>query len=275
MSYPVPDGACLLRVVGAGTFCQVALVLQDGRRCACKRLRSRMLGEPAARVALEREARVLALARHDALPELVRSGADERGPFLIESWAEGTSLLALGRAQASSRALAGPALAGLMAAAARALADLHALAGEAGPLGLVHGDIAPDHVLWDGARVRFIDLGLARWRGLDTTALVGERGTLPYVAPELIRGEQPPDQETDVFALAASLAFVALGREPCRARTPAARLVEVAERGLDLAAVAACGRLPPGPRAALIRALAPDPAGRLPGAAELAAALAS
>jgi serine/threonine protein kinase len=104
---------------------------------------------------------------------------------------------------------------------------------------------------------------------MDPALRSADRGTLPYVAPELARGEVEPDQSSDVFALAATMAFVALGRPPCMAETPAALLVEISERGLDLDALSSVERLAATERRALCAALGFEPAGRVRRAREV------
>ena len=203
------------------------------------------------------------------LPELVARGTDGDGPFIVETWIEGRSLQRIAANRPTPVALSK-----LIRAAAEALAELHSAAVAEGPLELVHGDIAPDHVvLGPDEQVRFIDLGQGRWQGMNPEWGGDDRGTLPFVAPELLRGEAMPDQAADVFALAASLAFLALGAEPVRAQLPTARLVEVAEQGLDLEAIAACAALEPEPRQALLTALAFDRDRRIDTAAGLCAAV--
>lgn len=271
MSFVVPDGARLVRALGSGTVFEVALVERDGRRCICKRLRVRWLEEPQALQAFERACGVLERLKHPAVPVLIERGNDARGPYMLQTEMEGVSLRALREGHRKG------APAGLWIAVARAafdaLAQLHALGDAEGPLDWVHGDLGPDHVLVSASpgRVGFADFGMSSLRGI--AASHGERGTLPYVAPEVARGEAPPDQSGDVFALAASFAYAVLGRDPCRSADAAARLVEVGERGLDLAALSAERRREPLLVATLERALAFDRAARLSRAREVLAAL--
>jgi serine/threonine-protein kinase len=266
VSFVPPQGATLVRALGAGSVFEVAVVRHEGHDRICKRLTLRMLEEPVAQHALEREEQLLRRVQHPALPELYACGQDDWGPYLVETCLPGATLREL---VAGFRERNAPVPAGLVAHAARAafaaLAELHGLSDADGPLELVHGDLSPDHVLLgrDG-EVYLVDFGQARWRGL-APSLVGrdDRGTLPFVAPELARGEVEPTQASDVFALAATLAFVALGREPCVANSPAARLVEVSEMGLDVDGLAQCASLEPACGRALSAALAFDPAARI------------
>lgn len=225
--------------------------------------------------ALKREQEVLRLVVADSVPTLLAAGEDEHGPFLVESAHEGLPLRALVEALVARRGRVPPAmLLSLARAAFDALAELHEAEDAQGPLEVTHGDLGPDHVIVGPARpgergrLGFVDFGQARARGLPGEA--GERGTLPFVSPEVARAERDVDQEADVFALAATIAFAALGRDPCRSETASARLVEIAERGLDLDALPELGA----PLDAVLReALAFDRDERLVGARALLARL--
>lgn len=217
-----------------------------------------MLDEPKAQGAIRREAAALTMLRLESVPELLDQGADERGPYLIESRLDGLTLRELVEGYRERKtAVPGNVVRLVMERSFRALAVLHAAAEEGGrPFELSHGDLAPDQLLitTDG-RVSFADFGQSRWRGMQEAAEPDELGSLPFVAPELARGDHAPDQSCDVFSLAAVIAYVALGREPCVSSTPAARLVEISERGVDMAAVVALDALDDSVKSALLGAL--------------------
>jgi serine/threonine protein kinase len=276
MGFVAPDGTELERAIGAGSVFDVAVVRAGESRLVCKRLAPPVLRAAEARAAIVREAESLAAMAHPALPRLVRVGADAHGPFVIETLVEGASLAAVVDAWASrGRAVPARLVEHVAAAAAEALAELAERADEAGPLGFVHGDLGPDHVvLGPTGEIRFVDLGAARVRGMRAAPSAAERGTLPFVAPEVARGDAAPSATADVFALAATLAFLATSAPPCVARDEGAMLVEVGERGLDLRALEARADLGRPLRAALARALAFDRAARLDTARALARALA-
>lgn len=224
MAFRVPDGCRLLRPVGTGTFFDVAEVEEAGVLLACKRLRPRLLRDPAGRAALAREARTLAACAHPALPVVTRVGADDAGPFLLETWTDGASLEAVRDAwRARGEPLPDALFAHLAREAARTLAELHEL-----PAGFVHGDLAPDNVLLaPTGEVRLLDFGLSSAGGPPPEGA----GTLPYAAPERVRGE-PSDAATDVYALAATLASLASDGPLVEAKDDAAAVAEVGERGL-------------------------------------------
>ncbi|HVY47425.1 MAG TPA: protein kinase, partial [Minicystis sp.] len=82
MPFAPPEGTALVEHLGSGTVFDVAVVRDAGARLVCKRLTRRARDEAAGRAAMVREARLLAVARHPALPTLVRVGADAHGPFV-------------------------------------------------------------------------------------------------------------------------------------------------------------------------------------------------
>jgi serine/threonine protein kinase len=275
VAYAAPDGTTLVATLGGGSVFDVALVRDGARDVVCKRLAPRAAREPAGRAALVREAKALALAQHPALPALIRVGADARGPFLIETHVAGTSARGLVEAwRARGEAVPPRLVAHLAAASAAALAELHALADAAGPIAFSHGDLGPDHlILGPIGEVRFVDLGAARFRGMEASLESGDRGTLPFVAPEVARGEASPSAATDVYALAATLLFLASGEPLTTAREASAMLLEIGERGVRRELLGRAAGLDDAARDALSRALAPDPADRSASARDLAAAL--
>jgi serine/threonine protein kinase len=275
MPYAAPPGTELVAPIGAGSVFDVALVRQAGRALVCKRLVPPAAREAAGRAAIVREARFLSLARHPALPLLQRVGTDAAGPFLLETRMEGASIRALVEGWQRRGARVPPHLvAHLASAAAGALAEIHALADTDGPLDLVHGDLGPDHVLMGSlGEARFVDFGAARFRGMEANLSFGDRGTLPFVAPEVARGDASPSQTGDVYALAATLLFLATGAPIAAAREQGALLLEIGERGLSLARCDDAVGLAPRGREALRAALALDPAARIQTARALAEAL--
>ncbi|AKT38446.1 protein kinase domain-containing protein [Chondromyces crocatus] len=261
--YPAPEGTALFEHLGAGSVFDVALVQHGGRLLVCKRLNSRALREPAGRAALVREARVLSLVRHPALPELTRVGSDGHGPFILQTRQPGVSIRSVlegwqARGRRPPRALVNH----VVRTALEVLAEIQALCrvDGGGPLGLIHGDITPDHVLLGPiGDVRFVDLGAARFEGMPADLATDDRGTLPFVAPEVARGESAPTQAADLYSLAAALAWFTTGEALTRAREEAAALAEIGEHGLLLDPLKDDTTLAAGARDVLLRALARDP----------------
>jgi len=275
MPFAAPKGTTLIAPIGAGSVFDVALVREGTRTLVCKRLTSRARGEAAGRAAIAREARFLSLARHPSLPLLRRVGSDERGPFLLETRAEGASIRALVEGWRRRGEGVPPRLVAHVAlAATTALAEIHALSDEDGSLALVHGDLGPDHVLMGAlGEARFVDFGAARFRGMEATLSSGDRGTLPFVAPEVARGDSPANQASDVYALAATLLFLATGEPIAGGIDEGALLLEIGERGVQRALCDRAVGFGPRGREALRAALALEPAARIQTAKALASAL--
>ncbi len=264
MSFLAPKGTELVRLLGGGSVFEVALVREGDVELVCKRLVPRALEAREGRVAMVREARLLSLIEHPALPRLVRVGSDGRGPFFLETFVPGTSVLSLARGWRERGSRVPRTLVRHVAILAlEALAEVHALADEAGSLGVVHGDLGPAHVLFGPlGEVRFVDLGAARFRGLEPELETDDRGTLPYVAPEIAAGEAKSSQASDVYAMAATLLFLATGEPLCEADTEPAMLAEVCTRGVRRELVSHAEAFDAAEREALFTALDPDPGQR-------------
>ncbi len=94
---------------------------------------------------------------------------------------------------------------------ARALAAAH-------DRGIVHRDLKPSNIMVAKGQVKLLDFGLARLLKpgeLTTTESVSEMqmiaGTLPYMAPEQLRGELP-SPHSDIYAVGAVLFEMATGQ---------------------------------------------------------------
>lgn len=77
---------------------------------------------------------------------------------------------------------------------------------------IVHGDLKPGNVMLDGDRVVLMDFGIAR---LAADPLDGVRGTVGYMAPELVR-EGKADERADIYALGCVLYEMLAGEQVFR-----------------------------------------------------------
>lgn len=249
----VPARYRIDRVLGAGAMGVVfaGYDLDLARPVALKA--HRQPDDPQARAQLIGEARALAAVRH---PHVVAAyGYEQTATFayLVMEFVDGESL-----AQRLRRgSVPWPEAVRLLADLADGLAALHAA-------GLLHRDLKPANILIDRAgAVRLADLGLARLQTAD-----GSRaGTLPYMAPEVLR-DGNASAASDQFGLAVVLWEALDGQRPF-AGTTAGELTAAHARPLPAPAHARPRRL----HRALVRALAPTPDARWPSMAALAAEL--
>jgi serine/threonine protein kinase len=261
-----PTGFAVIERLGRGAVFEVALVRDvRGRDLICKRA-----AQPGAAGAIERERDILLGLKGVAVPELVASGADARGEFLVETRAPGQAVRAL---FAEGRPRLGAAeWIELARASAHALAALHAAADAKGALGFVHGDVSPDNLFFEApTAVTFLDFSSALWRDAPAAALPGDRGTVPYAAPELLRQEAHATAHGDTYALAATLLAAAVGPPLVRATTEAGRLYEAASEGILGKRIEERTDLPPALRSALVEALQYKQAFRLSSSHDFAA----
>jgi len=143
------------------------------------------------------EARELASLRHPGVPRVLETGAADDGrPWLLLDYVAPLG----GPDDRDPLSHADP------SAVARGLLDV---LGYLHRHGRLHNDVKPGNVVAaaDG-RVVLVDFGLATREDEP----VPPRGTLPYVAPEVLAGE-PADRRSDLWSMAAVLLRMALGRE--------------------------------------------------------------
>ncbi len=196
---------------GMGTVFEAAHV-HIGKRFALKVLRTH---SPADVERFERELQTLATLHSEHIVSIVDSGRlpDGRPYFVMErlygddlrALLDRTGPLSVGRAVTIALAVC------------RALQAVHRA-------GIVHRDLKPENVFIarsDGGRdvVKLLDFGVAKHARHDDTSPGVLVGTLRYMAPEQISGDQPIDAPTDVFAMGVMLYECLAGQVPFRADT--------------------------------------------------------
>jgi serine/threonine protein kinase len=229
---------------------------------ALKLLKLPVSVDPGVRRRFLREARAAREVSHPCLVAVDEVGVVEERPYLTMPLIDGTSLE---RKLGSDGALEIGATVAVLDQLCDAVGALHAA-------GLTHRDIKPANVLLGPGGAFLTDFGLARGRDYTAiTAVGGLVGTLAYLAPELIRGEEGGPR-ADVYALGC-LAYQCLaGRPP------------FAGNNMFTLGMAVLEEMPPGPCAndgetaarvnlAVRRAMAKDPTDRPGGAEEFARSL--
>jgi predicted ATPase/tRNA A-37 threonylcarbamoyl transferase component Bud32 len=214
----------VLATLGAGGMGEVYRARDSrlGREVALKVLPAEVADDANRLARFEREARTVAGLNHPNIVTLFSIEDEGRTRFLTMELVEGQTLAQLLR----TGWLELERVVELGIALADALAAAH-------EKGVVHRDLKPANVMLtrDG-RVKVLDFGLAKstdaTSNLDTTQAVTAAsplssnhqvvGTLPYMAPEQVRGEAV-DSRTDLFALGTLLYELAAGRRPFEGAT--------------------------------------------------------
>jgi serine/threonine protein kinase len=249
-------------VIGRGGMATVALAedVQLGRPVAVKLLADNLAADDGVRARFLREARLAGKLMHPNVVRVYDAGEDVR-PYFVMEHVEGRSV-----ADALSERGALPwreaVEIGLQACAG--LEHAHAA-------GIVHRDVKPQNLLWrnDGV-VKVSDFGIAQTvEGTALTATGMVLGTLPYVAPERLRGGGVVTGAADVYALGAVLYEVIAGRPPYRAEA-IGDLLDAQSNGAPPALREQVPDLPEEVERALLACLATDPKRRPRSAAALA-----
>jgi YVTN family beta-propeller protein len=231
------------------------------RNVALKILAPRYADDDGFRERLLRESRLAASLEHSNVVPVYDAGEADAGFYLAMRYVEGADLRTVLRREgplAPARALA------IASQVAEALDAAHAK-------GLVHRDVKPSNVLIDERGHCYLaDFGLSQSasdRGQSTDGSL--LGTLDYVAPEQIRGDEVAGR-ADVYALGCVLFECLTGEGPFRRPSEVATLYAHLEEEPPAASVRHSA-LPASIDAVFARALAKEPGERHSSCAELVA----
>jgi len=200
------------RALGEGASGRVWLVedrMRPGTQLALKELNPADTDDPSHEESLRREFATLAGLRHPNVVEVHEfDSADGSGlPRFTLEFIEGRHIV-------DAIAAGGPEVfVELAVEALRALAFIH-------DFDLVHGDLKPANVLVRdrpklGCRLVLVDFGFSRTTSEETVEAYRARGTLPYMAPEVLRGEGAGPR-ADLYSLGAVLWEATFGHPPVR-----------------------------------------------------------
>jgi serine/threonine-protein kinase len=267
----------ILGVLGAGGMGEVyrARDTRLGRDVAVKVLPDAVAADPDRLARFEREARAVAALSH---PNIVVVHSIEEGEglrFLTMELVDGQTL----DTHVVPGGLPLERLLGLVIPLADAMATAH-------ERGVVHRDLKPQNVMVtrDG-RVKVLDFGLAKLVAADDpepgssaapTVAANTRigqvvGTVPYMAPEQLRGEAV-DARADLFALGIIAYELATGRSPFAGATRADRTSSILRDAPD-PITSHRSDLPADLDRIVARCLEKDPRARFPAAREVVSEL--
>lgn len=244
---------------GMGMFFKARDIRLD-RLVGLKTIRAELLHDPEVIGRLEEEARSLARLDHPNIARLLHYMVIDDQRYIVMEYVEGSDLSDRLRHD-------GPLPLELMA---RLVPQICAAIGYAHNRHVIHRDIKPSNILLtEDGTVKVTDFGIAKILGVSTKTRTGvATGSLPYMAPEQIRGKVI-DARTDIYQSGVMLFELIVGRRPFLAETE----YDMMSHHLSTPPPVPTSIKPGIPRAmdsVLLKALSKDPASRYASAAELA-----
>lgn len=246
---------------GMGMFFKAQDIRLD-RLVGLKTIRAELLHEPEILAKLEEEAKSLARLDHPNIARLLHYMVIEEQRYIVMEFVEGADLAERLRRD-------GPLPTDLMT---QIVPQICAAIGYAHNRGVIHRDIKPSNILLTGDNiVKVTDFGIAKILGVSTKTKTGvATGSLPYMAPEQIRGTGV-DARTDIYQLGVMFFELLAGRRPFLAETE----YDMMSHHLSTPPPEPSSIDPKIPKAVdyvLLKALAKDPAARYGTTLELATA---
>lgn len=251
----------IVEKVGEGGMGAVyrAVDLMLERDVAIKAIRPELAREAEIVERFRSEARTLARVSHPAIATIYSFFEDGGELFLAMEFVRGQSLA---RVLETEGALPWDRAVRVLSSALEGIAEAHRA-------GIIHRDLKPDNLMiTEAGTVKVMDFGIARVTGsghLTRTGLLV--GTLRYMAPEQIQGEEA-DHRSDIYALGAVLYQMLTGRPPFQGKSDYAILKAQMEE-MPPPPGTIVPNLPGWLDQAVLRALAKRPAERFQGVDEM------
>jgi serine/threonine protein kinase len=207
----------VLRQIGAGGMATAYLGRSPAGRVVV--LKVPLESTPEGAIKLRDEAQAGLRVRHPHVVETLDFFVADSRPVLVLGFIDGCALRDLRQLDGRPNPLPAAAVAALGRMLAEGLAAVHDAVDEEGrPLKMLHRDVTPSNVLIgkDGV-ARLIDLGIARSteNQQERTRTGVVKGTLRYIAPELVMGGAPTPA-SDLWGLGVCLLEAATGRHLVR-----------------------------------------------------------
>lgn len=246
---------------GMGMFFKAQDIRLD-RLVGIKTIRGELLHDPEILGKLEEEAKSLARLDHPNIARLLHYMVINEQRYIVMEFVEGSDL-------AETLRGGGPLSLELMS---QLVPQICGAIGYAHKRNVIHRDIKPSNILITGDNtVKVTDFGIAKILGVSTKTKTGvATGSLPYMAPEQIRGTNI-DARTDIYQLGVMFFELLCGRRPFLAETE----YDMMSHHLSTPPPTPSSINPSMPKAVdqvLLKALAKDPSLRFASTAELAEA---
>ena len=246
---------------GMGMFFKAQDIRLD-RFVGIKTIRAELLHEPDILAKLEEEAKSLARLDHPNIARLLHYMVINDLRYIVMEYVEGADLAERLRSN-------GPLPLELVA---QLVPQICSAIGYAHDRGVIHRDIKPSNILMTSDNTaKVTDFGIAKILGVSTKTKTGvATGSLPYMAPEQIRGTGV-DARTDIYQLGVMFFELLVGRRPFLAETE----YDMMSHHLSTPPPTPSSidpKLPKSIDRVLLKALAKDPAARYGSAKELATA---
>jgi serine/threonine protein kinase len=178
-----------------------------GRMVAIKVMRASLGANAEFVERFKREAQAAAKLNHPNIAQIYSFGQEKGQPYIVMELISGKrldSIMEQGRALEPAFVLQ----LGIQIADGLKAAD---------EIGLIHGDIKPENILFDEKmQAKLVDFGIASFGEAEE----GIWGTPYYIAPEKLQ-RQKPDARTDIYSLGATLYHALSGHPPFEGKTPA------------------------------------------------------
>lgn len=238
------------------------------RDVALKVIRPGALNDRTARERFRKEALVLSKLCHANIAQVYDFDLQDAVEFLVMEYVNGTTLANI----ITSGPVPEETTINLGIQIASALEN-------AAEVGIVHRDLKPSNtMITSKGNVKVLDFGLARLLRSDDESITksldnagGVVGTLPYMAPEQLKGE-PVDSRSDIYSLGTILYEAGTGHRPFDSRISAGLISDILNK--SPAPLRECNsNLSPGFESIVLRCLAKEPLQRYQTASELRVAL--
>jgi len=261
MRFPDVEGYEITALLGRGGMGSVYRARREsnGAEVALKILSSALEADSEYILRFRREADALSSVKHPGVARLLDFGRRDDLVYFAMEYVDGEGL--------DERLRDGPLPVGEALELAAQVADVLEATHRAG---LLHRDIKPSNVIVSRRRVRLTDFGLARrmeGSGLTTSGRV--MGSLPYMAPEQIRGERL-SPACDIYSLGVLLFEMIAGSLPFDAPDQEALATRILTAPAPLLSKRRPGAAPVTLDLLLVKMLAKDPALRPASAGEVA-----